>query len=179
MSDELPPLSLCCHPETPCAALAGIDAHVHRQAEQLAVRYALRGDPARLRLPGLVSARRTDELWRHTCCEAFVAPQSVGGGYLEWNLAPSGQWAAYRFSDYRQGMTPAAGIEPPAIRVACDENALTLEARLSLGLPAGSPARLALAVVVEEVSGRLSYWALRHAPGRADFHHPRSFALDI
>jgi len=36
-----------------------------------------------------------------------------------------------------------------------------------------------LSAVIEEESGTLSYWALRHAPGRADFHHPDGFALEL
>ena len=39
--------------------------------------------------------------------------------------------------------------------------------------------RLALAAVVEEDDGRLSYWALQHAPGNPDFHHPEGFALEL
>jgi hypothetical protein len=37
--------------------------------------------------------------------------------------------------------------------------------------------RLALTAVVEDARGRLSYWALRHPPGRPDFHHRDGFAL--
>ena len=33
--------------------------------------------------------------------------------------------------------------------------------------------------VIEENDGRLSYWALRHAPGKPDFHHPEAFALEL
>jgi hypothetical protein len=39
--------------------------------------------------------------------------------------------------------------------------------------------RLALAAVVEEDDGRLSYWALQHAPGNPDFHHPECFTLEL
>jgi hypothetical protein len=38
-------------------------------------------------------------------------------------------------------------------------------------------------VVLEEdggaLSGALSYWALRHPPGKPDFHHPAGFALEL
>jgi hypothetical protein len=33
--------------------------------------------------------------------------------------------------------------------------------------------------VVEDQSGKLSYWAVRHPPGKPDFHHPDCFALDL
>ena len=38
---------------------------------------------------------------------------------------------------------------------------------------------LALSVVVEDEQGMLSYWALKHPAGKADFHHPDSFALEL
>jgi len=39
--------------------------------------------------------------------------------------------------------------------------------------------RLGLSAVIEEESGALSYWALAHPPGRADFHHSDCFALEL
>ena len=38
---------------------------------------------------------------------------------------------------------------------------------------------LALAAVVEDEHGALSYWALKHPPGRPDFHHPDAFAAEL
>ena len=39
------------------------------------------------------------------------------------------------------------------------------------------PLRIGLSVVVE--AENISYWALRHAPGKPDFHHPDAFALEL
>jgi hypothetical protein len=39
--------------------------------------------------------------------------------------------------------------------------------------------RLGLSAIIEEASGRRSYWALAHPPGKPDFHHPDSFALRV
>jgi hypothetical protein len=45
---------------------------------------------------------------------------------------------------------------------------------------AGVPAlQLGLTAVIEDDSGNLSYWALRHAPGNPDFHDPDGFALEL
>ena len=33
--------------------------------------------------------------------------------------------------------------------------------------------------VVEESDGTRSYWALKHPPGRPDFHHAAAYALDL
>ncbi len=36
-----------------------------------------------------------------------LLPRRGRGGYREWNFAPSGNWAAYDFTGYREGMTRA------------------------------------------------------------------------
>ena len=40
-------------------------------------------------------------------------------------------------------------------------------------------ARIGLSAVIEEEDGTISYWALRHAPGKPDFHHPDAFAMEL
>ncbi len=45
--------------------------------------------------------------------------------------------------------------------------------QLDVGLVVG------LSAVIEDDAGRLSYWALKHPPGKPDFHHGDSFALEI
>ena len=62
------------------------------------------GAPAsRFVIPEAPEPGRKNDLWQTTCFEAFLRP-SGGEAYREWNFAPSGQWAAYDFSAYRQGM---------------------------------------------------------------------------
>ena len=39
--------------------------------------------------------------------------------------------------------------------------------------------RVALAAVVEDATGDLSYWSLRHAAGKPDFHHSDGFVLEL
>ena len=39
--------------------------------------------------------------------------------------------------------------------------------------------RVAMAAVIEDDTGGLSYWGLRHPPGKPDFHHPNGFALEV
>jgi hypothetical protein len=38
---------------------------------------------------------------------------------------------------------------------------------------------LALAAVIEDENARLSYWALKHASPKPDFHHPDAFVLEL
>src|SRR5690554_2589078 len=93
------------HPDTPSEAIEGIDVALERGAHGLRLSYRLVGDAQRViaapPLPG-VPARRRDELWRGTCCELFLR-HADDAAYREYNFAPNGDWAAYRFSGYRAG----------------------------------------------------------------------------
>lgn len=150
--------------------------------DSLRLQYSLEADTQHVRVPASVAhAGRADRLWTHTCFEAFIGlPQSPG--YLELNFSPSGEWAAYRFESYREGMAAAELAAAPrlVLRRCGARLELQAEVRLSGTELAGSRRlRIALSTVVEDGEGRLSYWALRHAPGRPDFHHPDSFALAL
>jgi hypothetical protein len=48
-----------------------------------------------------------------------------------------------------------------------------------IGLQSASHLQVGLSAVVEEESGTLSYWALKHGPGKADFHCPDGFLLEL
>lgn len=170
------------HPDTPSTVLERIEVEVQRAGDLgLTLTYRAFGDPDRLRLPenGAEDAGRADELWRHTCFEAFV--KEVGReDYLELNFAPFTQWASYRFSGYRDGMAPS-DVEPASMHGASGDP-LWLEIEVDAGRRAGpappaSDWRVGLSAVIEDVDGGISYWALAHPPGKPDFHHPDSFAL--
>lgn len=163
------------HRDFPCDAVRALEVDVRSAGpSSIDVRYAITGEIDALALPPPAEPVRADELWRHTCLEAFAA-DADGRGYTEYNLAPSTQWAAYRFDGYRRGMR-AADIEPPAIAVERTPDRLELRARLEL-LHAAS--LLSLTAVIEEASGRISYWAARHPAGRPDFHHADGFAVEL
>jgi hypothetical protein len=166
------------HPDSRCAAATQIEADIARpRPGSLVLSYVVSGRISDLRLPPIVASARADELWRHTCFEAFVRP-SASPGYYEFNFSPSTQWAAYRFDSHRSGMRVATEIGAPRIEVRSDEATYTLQAALELdGL--SSPLHLGLSAVLEETNGRKSYWALAHPPGKPDFHHADCFALEL
>ena len=142
----------------------------------------LEGDLARLRIPPPGAPAQGERLWEHTCFEAFLAvPASAA--YHELNVSPAGQWAAHAFARYREGGPLADDGLAPRITVSRTGDRLALEIVVALGRLARTyatgPLRLALAAVVEGESGALSYWALRHPPGRPDFHHVDAFALTL
>ena len=172
------PLQL--HPACACDPAVRIAAAAERRRDELVLRYRLTG-LANIVIPSGQAASRADGLWRHTCFEAFVRG-SWDGGYVELNLSPSGQWAAYRFSGYRDGMANAEEIRPE-MATKCASGCLELVARANLS-PVPELGRVTmwhvgLAAVIEEASGRLSYWALAHPPGKPDFHHRDGFVLAL
>ena len=161
------------HPDFP--ADYSIEAKIARDARSLTLRYRVTGAIAGIAIPPPATPIRTDELWKHTCFEAFLQP-TPGDAYFEFNFAPSTQWAAYAFTGYREGMTPA---DVPAPIIETHATDTTLELRVTLtDLPPG-PCRVAVTAVIETKSGAKSYWALAHPPGRPDFHHIAGFAYDL
>jgi hypothetical protein len=174
--------TLALHPDSHPAAVTRIDVEATRpRPGHLVLRYTVVGKITDLRLPRSADSARTDELWRHTCFEAFVRPPS-GEAYFELNFAPSTQWAAYAFAAYRSGMRVADEVDTPFIEVQPGRDFYVLQASLDLErahLPKDAVWQLGLSAVIEEESGALSYWALKHPPGRADFHHSDCFAFEL
>ena len=137
--------------------------------------YSLEGQLVRLRIPPPRPPRIAARLWQHTCCEIFIARKGLTG-YHEYNLAPSGEWATYAFTSYRDGARFVDEKLDPRITVRRSAEQLELHAFIPVDRAALS---LALSAVVEDVDGALSYWALKHPPGKPDFHHPDAFAAQL
>lgn len=178
------PLTLRCHPATPAPVVRSLEARAIFQPDG-ALRFGFRlwGDMARLRVPQTSSSQRADPLWEHTCFEAFVGERDKAS-YREFNFSPSGQWAAYAFSDYRQ---PDAALPlPDAPQIVTRLFAGRLEVYAEIA-PASLPRTtgtllIGLSAVVEAadaVDGSHSYWALLHPAVRPDFHHRAAFTLEL
>jgi hypothetical protein len=167
------------HPGSTCDAVAGIEAEALRCGPAgLRLHYIVTGAIGELLLPRPAAPRRQDGLWQHSCFEAFVR-SGPDQPYFELNFAPSREWAGYRFEGYRAGMADA-DLAPPTISTRADAARFELEAEIAFPVDGpDAPWQLGLSAVIEERNGRKSYWALRHPPGKADFHHPESFALQL
>ena len=152
--------------------MRGIAVHLERSAEALHIRYELEAPLDRLRLPAAGPFRPGEKLWQHTCFEIFVSPGMPA--YREFNFSPSGEWAAYSFSQYRDGEPVSGGVDSLAARIRPDH----LEIEAAIRCPKGN-LKVALSAVIEDREGPLSYWALRHPPGNPDFHHPDGFVLPL
>jgi hypothetical protein len=135
------------------------------------------GAPAsRFVIPEADEPQRRDELWKSTCFEAFLRPLAQDR-YTEWNFAPSGDWAAYDFNSYREGMAEAEVGQPPYIRMEDNLTWWTLGA--TIAIPADENWELGLSAVLEEKDGTKSYWALAHSSEKPDFHARDCFVAKL
>jgi hypothetical protein len=150
-----------------------------QQGGILVLTYALTGNCTQLQIPPARPLNRADDLWRHTCFEAFISIPS-DPVYQEWNFSPSGEWAVYHFRGYRDRLPLKDDELAPEIRVHQTPERLNLDTRLFLPQQlAVQPLQLALSAVIEDDRGNLAYWALTHPPGKPDFHHPNAFVLEV
>jgi hypothetical protein len=168
------------HPTTPSRTVERIEVEVMRERSRFTLRYVLTGSIESLLIPEPRAPQRTDELWRHTCCELFMLDTATSG-YLEFNFSPSAGWATYRFTGYRDGMTSPAEAATPAIRCERSARLFVLQAELELAafVPTNNTLQCALACVVEDIDGAKSYWSLMHASLKPDFHQPEGFKLVV
>lgn len=174
------------HPVAEPGSIQGLvedlSVDVTRLSGKLVLLYRLTADLEALRLPEPRPAVRTDGLWRHTCFEAFIG-HAGASEYWEYNFSPSGAWAAYHFSAYREGMAPLMKGAPPVLHPHSGEDQVQLEVTVDLSWlvrsPSGVGLRLGLSAVIEDRAQVLSYWALKHPSEKPDFHHADGFAIDL
>jgi hypothetical protein len=170
------------HPASPSSAeLWHIESLVGVNEKNLEVTYRIQGDRAQLEISGRqIAPHRSDDLWQETCCEVFLRRRNQANGYLEFNFAPSGNWAFYRLSGYRAELERPDVREPPFITTHFEAGEVSLEATIPWSiimdhLPGDSPLEAGLSVILQEKSGGMAYWAVRHPAEKPDFHHPDSF----
>lgn len=168
--------SLLPHPSSPRSPPHTLDVEIARpRPDALQLRYTMRGALDGIALPPPSVSARADELWHHTCFEAFITLHE-GDGYIEFNISPSRAWAAYTFDSYRSGMRPTV-VEAPEIIASRDAESFRLD--VALALPPHAGARVALTAVIEHANGELAYWALAHPHGQPDFHHRTGFVAEL
>lgn len=173
-------VALLHHPTTPCPDVQSITVEVSKiNRSSLHFCYRLTAELVSIRFPQPTKHSRRDELWRHTCFEAFVSLPGVTQ-YSEFNFSPSTEWAVYNFDDYREGMRQAP-FSPPNINMTSSKDLFELSAEIDLEtLGSVAPDRelqLGLSAVIERIDGQMSYWAIKHPMPKPDFHHRDGFAL--
>lgn len=174
--------TLLCHPDTPVSTHFALNVSVMTLLEGgLNLCYQLSGDLTQLRIPAPQPPAATDDLWQHTCFEAFVAVVDETR-YHEFNFSPSGHWAAYAFSDTRE-RCPWQPSQAPKTTCSILPDTLKLVAHIpKVALPfhmTRKTLHLGLTTVLETLDGQLTYWALHHPAPRPDFHDRAGFIVTL
>lgn len=170
-------LHLVPHPANPSDAITDVMAIAHRHSFGISLAFRAMGRRDDVRWPMQLPIGFSDELWKHTCFEAFVGMPGEPG-YVEINLSPSRRWAAYQFDGYRQGMRRAAGA--PHWYLLSYQFNTTVMAGFSLPeLDPGQDWDIGLSAVIETLDGSRNYYALGHPPGNPDFHNRDCFTLRL
>ncbi len=168
----------------PCAWIPPdlkISGSVGRHDDKLSITCTLLGAIHDFAIPPPADVQaRMDGLWEETCIELFLAARDRDH-YWEFNLAPTGHWNVYRFTSYRKGMWQEHVFKSLPFTVEARRNALhfSLDIATDRILPAGQPAKIGIAAVMQKKNGETTYWALSHPGPRPDFHRRDSFIIEI
>lgn len=168
------------HPDSRPPPVTALSAHIEPVApDGLHVTFELSGDVSALAIAPPKAPLRRDDLWRTTCFEVFLRRPGERP-YLEFNLAPSGEWAAYAFEETRRRLQDPL-VDPPGIVFEQTPDRIRIAARLALPPAYQSQGgwQIGLTAVIETRDCELSYWSLAHPPGRPDFHNDAGFVLDV
>lgn len=155
-----------------------IQGTIGRTPETIVLSFVLQGNMAGLVLPPAAERTRRDNLWQATCLEMFWAEEGQKN-YWELNLAPSGAWNVYAFTDYRTGMEREERIQELLLKIQHTPDTFALTVELGIGSLHAEHAslRVGISAVLKHRDSRLSYWALAHPAEKPDFHSPQSFLL--
>lgn len=167
------------HPAYRPRAIRRVEARILSLTDSwLRVRWRIDG-PEKLVLPPFAGKGRADNLWQTTCFELFMMPRDGTRGYSEFNLSPSERWAAYDFTDYREGMTQRSFPREPDCTMRTGQAMAIFDASLPRAQMPEPPCAIGLSAVLEEEGGVKSYWALAHSKAEPDFHDPSCFTAGL
>lgn len=154
-----------------------IQAGFNQQELSYRLEFRLSGQLDKLVIPPKAQASRfRDELWKHTCFEAFLQDAN-SSAYWEFNFSPSRDWAIYRFKNYREKV---AVEELDAIELVIQQERYPRDLIMKIDLKPKElfqVGRVGLTTVLEHKDARMSYWALAHVREKPDFHASESFII--
>jgi hypothetical protein len=159
-----------------------ITGKVSFQNHLLALQYSLTGKVEDVFLPPASPIpRRTDELWKSTCFEFFLAIKDRPA-YWEFNLSPSGDWNIFHMDAYRRvGFREERSIQYLQIEAHKETKIFTLNATIDLKsiFQTSELLEIGITAIIQTKDGNQSYWALTHPGHYPDFHLRESFILGL
>jgi UDP-N-acetylmuramate dehydrogenase len=157
--------------------------HAAENPLQPFLRWTTTAQSGELQLPQqdlLESGKFSDELWKRPVSELFIGHGGSGAGYLEFEMAPSGDWVAIRFSNIRERDCAQAELSPDPWtdhldRFMC-EGAFGMSFSYRLIEPFLDRNTLSLQCCASTGNGHFGLFPWWHAcEEKPDFHHPERF----
>lgn len=159
-----------------------IGGEIIRSKNRFFIRYEMNGDIDQTLLSAKSSSpSRTDDLWKATCFEFFLAIPGQAG-YWEFNMSPSGDWNVYKMDDYRRvGFREETAFTQLPFIFRQTEDKLSLDISMDLGpiLQTQQTVQVGITAIIQTIDGNETYWALAHPGPRADFHLRESFIISV
>lgn len=155
-----------------------ITGSVARNSDQLTLHYVLIDDRSEIAITPTNHPTRKHDLWQATCFELFLSiPDSTR--YWEFNLAPSGDWNVYRFSDYRSKMQEEIAFTALPFQFEPETKSLYISIDLSAIVQSSQALNIGITAVLKHHNSDITYWALTHSGTEADFHRKDSFIIQL
>lgn len=129
---------------------------------------------------------RRNELWKHTCFEAFLKlPQTTH--YFEINQNQSKDWNVYEFSEYRTGMQESKHLMLMQLSTQKSEpqhkTKIISEYQWSQNFLSQNnfeTLQVGLCAVIESVHQTIDYYGITHSnKDQPDFHHFNSYKYTL
>jgi hypothetical protein len=159
-----------------------ISGEIVRVENRLFIRHEVNGDTVAILLPAKASTpSRTDNLWKATCFEFFLAVPNKSA-YWEFNMSPSGGWNVYNMDAYRRiGFREDIAFTQLPFLFSNTDNKLSLDISVDLSpiVQHQQKVRIGITAIIQTVDGNETYWALTHPGNQADFHLRESFILEL
>lgn len=124
---------------------------------------------------------RSDLLWQKTCFEMFFKATDKDD-YFEININEQGEWNIYQFESYRNPQKPYPESNGQLVSFFYDESqqvfacAMHITDFFTFRSPHEISANLC-SVLKLKPDNNSTYWALKHASEKPDFHNQNSFIL--
>lgn len=159
-----------------------ISGEIIRSGNKFLIRYEVNGEFDKILLSAKSSSpSRTDDLWKATCFEFFIAIPNQPE-YWEFNMSPSGDWNVYKMDAYRRvGFREETAFTQLPFVLRRTENELSLDISVDLSpiLRPQQKIQVGITTIIQSMDGGEFYWALAHPDRQADFHSRENFTLDL
>jgi hypothetical protein len=166
-------------PHTPKISITG---KISLQNNIIALQYSVAGKTEDVLFPSISSKpTRSDELWKSTCFEFFLAVKNQHQ-YWEFNMSPSGDWNVYHMDAYRRvNFKQEVSIQqlPFELQNVAGRFHLNMLLDLNSILQPDQILTVGMTAVIKTTDGGETYWALAHPASVADFHLRESFVIEL